>query len=82
MIDNFYNLQKCTKIEICNINDIDEIGRHVNFFMGNKKVEFRDIVLKICYDEDIPIDNNLRMYRRINNFINKMRRNIKVSLSI
>ena len=81
--DMYSCLQNRTKIEICTINDIDEKYREVHFFIGNKKVGFRNNVIKICYDEDKPINNNnLRMHKRINNFINKMKRNIKVSLSI
>jgi hypothetical protein len=89
MNGNFHNLQKYTNFIICNINDMEERYLYdidnniskVSFFIGNKKVDFRNIVLKICYDEDEPIDNT-DINKRINRFLNKMRNNIKVSLSI
>jgi hypothetical protein len=89
MNDNFYNLQKYTNSIICNINDMEERYLYdmdnkiskVSFFIGNKKVCFRNIVLKIYYDEDEPIVN-ININKRINRFLNKMKNNIKVSLSI
>ena len=85
--DNMDRLKKYKKITIDTINDFyvvdsedDNISR-VNFFIGDKKVGFRNYVIKIYYDEDIPIDNKLKT-DRFNRFMNNIKKNMKVSLSI
>jgi len=90
-INNMYNnsnsLKKYKKIKIDTINDfyvVDSENNNiskVDFFIGDKKVGFRNYVIKIYYDEDIPIDNKLRT-DRFNRFMNNIKRNMKVSLSI
>jgi hypothetical protein len=85
--DNMDRLKKYKKITIDTINDFyvvdsedDNISR-VNFFIGDKKVGFRNYVIKIYYDEDVPINNKLKT-DRFNRFMNNIKRNMKVSLSI
>lgn len=83
MRDKVNNVEKGTKIEICNINDIKErkLYNKVNFFIGNK-VDFKNVVLRICYNEDQPIYNKLNKNRRVDRVLNRMRNKIKFSLSI
>ena len=83
MYDKVYNIEKGAMIEICNINDIKEkeLYNKVNFFIGNK-VDFNNVVLRICYNEDQPIYNKLNMNRRVDRVLNRMRNKIKFSLSI
>jgi GTP cyclohydrolase III len=81
MYNNSNSLKKYKKIRIDNINDLNVVDSKVNFFIGDKKVGFRNYVIKIYYDEDIPIDNKLKA-DRFNRFTNKIKRNMKVSLSI
>lgn len=87
MYGNWDSLKKYKKITIDNINDFyivdsedDNISK-VNFFIGDKKVGFRNYVIKIYYDEDVPINNKLKT-DRFNRFMNNIRKNMKVSLSI
>lgn len=84
MYDNLDSLKKYKKITIGNINDfyvVDSNISKVNFFIGDKKVGFRNYVIKIYYDEDVPINNKLKT-DRFNRFMNNIKRNMKVSLSI
>jgi hypothetical protein len=87
MYNNSNSLKKYKKIKIDTINDfyvVDSENNNiskVDFFIGDKKVGFRNYVIKIYYDEDIPIDNKLRT-DRFNRFMNNIKRNMKVSLSI
>jgi hypothetical protein len=84
MYDKMNNVEKCTMIEICNINDIKEreLYNKVNFFIGNK-VDFNNVVLRIYYNKDQPIYNKLNINRRVDRVLNRMRNKmIKFSLSI
>lgn len=84
MRDKVYNIENRTMFEICNINDIKEkeLYNKVNFFIGNK-VDFKNVVVRICYNEDQPIYNNkLNINRRVDKVLNRMRNKIKFSLSI
>jgi hypothetical protein len=83
MYDKMNNVEKCTMIEICNINDIKEreLYNKVNFFIGNK-VDFNNVVLRIYYNKDQPIYNKLNINRRVDRVLNRMRNNIKFSSSI
>jgi hypothetical protein len=81
MYDTSNSLKKYKKIRIDNINDLNVVDSKVNFFIGDKKVGFRNYVIMIYYDEDVPIDNRLKT-DRFNRFMNNLKRNMKVSLSI